>query len=133
MKIPRSKLLGIFGGEEIYCTGAVHTPSRKSVYNIFGGDKFSGASSGVWTTPSNQKAPPHKEGRGKNFWNKAKPPAACRMFRRAVRLDSPAGGLFQTRGKHFLGDNMAKDKQKIGVTREFFALENYPRRRLQRS
>jgi hypothetical protein len=51
---PRSKLLGIFGGEEIYYTGVVHTPSRKSVYNIFGGEKFSGASSGVWTTPSNQ-------------------------------------------------------------------------------
>jgi hypothetical protein len=48
---PRSKILGIFDGEEIYCTGVFHTPSRKSAYNIFGDDKFSGASSGVWTTP----------------------------------------------------------------------------------
>jgi hypothetical protein len=54
MKVPRSNLLGIFGGEEIYYTGVVYTPSRKSVYNFFGGDKFSGASSGVWTTPSNK-------------------------------------------------------------------------------
>jgi hypothetical protein len=39
-------LAGIFVGEEIYCTGGVHTPIRKSGYNIFMGDKFSGASSG---------------------------------------------------------------------------------------
>jgi hypothetical protein len=51
---PRSKLLGIFVGEEIYCTGRVHTPIRKSAYNIFNGGKFSGASSGVCTRPSNQ-------------------------------------------------------------------------------
>jgi hypothetical protein len=47
MKIPRSLLLGIFSGEEIYYTGVVHTPSRKSVYNIFGGDKFSGKLRGM--------------------------------------------------------------------------------------
>jgi hypothetical protein len=47
-------LAGIVVGEEIYCTGGVHTPIRKSGYNIFMGDKFSGASSGVWTPPSNQ-------------------------------------------------------------------------------
>jgi hypothetical protein len=46
MKIPRSKLLGIFVGEEIYCTGRVHTPIRKSAYNIFSGGNFSGASNG---------------------------------------------------------------------------------------
>jgi hypothetical protein len=52
---PRSKLLGIFVGEEIYTTGEVHTPIRKSAYNIFRSDKFFGVSSGVWTPPSNQK------------------------------------------------------------------------------
>jgi hypothetical protein len=53
-KLETSVLTGIFVGEEIYCTGGVHTPIRKSGYNIFRGDKFSGANSGVWTPPSNQ-------------------------------------------------------------------------------
>ncbi|MDR0601048.1 MAG: hypothetical protein LBG42_01575, partial [Treponema sp.] len=41
---------------EIYCTGRGHTPIQKAAYNIFGGGKFSGASSGVWTPASNQHA-----------------------------------------------------------------------------
>ncbi|MDR2184746.1 MAG: transposase, partial [Treponema sp.] len=41
-KIPRSKLLGIFVGEEIYYTGQFHTPPiRKLEYNFFSGGKFS--------------------------------------------------------------------------------------------
>jgi hypothetical protein len=43
-KIPRSLLLGIFVGEEIYSIGRVHAPIRKSRDNIFRGDKCSGAS-----------------------------------------------------------------------------------------
>ncbi|MDR2176675.1 MAG: hypothetical protein LBP20_01370, partial [Treponema sp.] len=39
---------------EIYYTGRVHTPIRKSGYDIFCGSKFSGASSGVCTRSSNQ-------------------------------------------------------------------------------
>jgi hypothetical protein len=50
----RSKLLGIFVGEEIYYTGRIHTPIQKLAYIIFSGGKFSGTSSGVWTRPSNQ-------------------------------------------------------------------------------
>jgi hypothetical protein len=52
-------LAGILAGEEIYYTGLVRTPIRKSRYNFFSGGKFSGTSvnrrfDGVWTMPSNQ-------------------------------------------------------------------------------
>jgi hypothetical protein len=57
-KLEASLLAGIFVGEEIYCTGRVHTPIQKSVYNIFGSSKFSGASSGAWTPATNQPTPP---------------------------------------------------------------------------
>jgi hypothetical protein len=49
MKIPRSKLLGIFVGEEIYCTGDGPYPDTKIVLQHSKVLQISGASSGVWT------------------------------------------------------------------------------------
>jgi hypothetical protein len=40
MKIPKSKLLGIFVGEEIYYTGRLHTPIRKLGDNFLVAVKF---------------------------------------------------------------------------------------------
>jgi hypothetical protein len=54
MKIPRSELLDIFVGKEIYYTGVLHTQMQRSSKTVLVAAIFPEQSPGVWTTPFNQ-------------------------------------------------------------------------------